>query len=139
MGLTDRPTVEALQLRVPGLCSEDSKALESRMRNGELFPKVRDQQRRQAIWNNLKSIKCPIPSIYSLRKDLDYLRPLANIMKRILRIPAKSRGTVRTAMGNSFMGANQHEGQVQVQETEFTLRAYRGNLDDQEDFGIWQA
>src|SRR5271169_5752599 len=106
MGLTDRATVEALQLRVPGLCSEDSKALESRMRDGELFPKVRDQQRRQAIWNNLKSIKCPIPSIYSLRKDLRYLRPLANIMKGILKISAKSRSTVRTAMENSFVEAN---------------------------------
>jgi hypothetical protein len=111
------------------------------MRDGELFPKVRDQQRRQTIWNNLTKVKCPIPSIYSLRKDLRYLRPLADIMKRILGTSTKKgfKGTVRTAMENSFVEANQHEGQVQVQETEFTLRPYRGNLDDQVDFGIWQA
>jgi len=42
-------------------------------------------------------------------------------------------------MENSFVEANQHEGQVQVQETELTLRPYRGNLDDQVDLGIWQA
>jgi hypothetical protein len=141
MGLANRATVEALQLRAPGLCWEDSKALESLMRDGELFPKVLDQQRRQTIWNNLAKVKCPIPSTHPLCKDLCYLRPLADIMKRILGISAKRgfKGTVRTAIGNSFMRANQHEGQVQMQGAEFALRPYCGNLDDRVGLGIWQA
>ena len=141
MSMTDPGTVKTLELRVPGLCSRDREDLESDKRDGVLFPKIRDQRQRQNIWSNLMKVKCPIPTLYTLRKDTRYLRPLVGIMKRILGYPTK-RGceeTLREITEQRFTGANQHEDQVQVQETRFTLTPYRDNLEDRVDLGVWKA
>ena len=141
MSLTDQATVETLQTRVPGLCSEDAKALESLMRAGALFPKLKDHRQRQSVWSNLMKVRCPIPTLYTLRKDILYLRPVVGIMKQILGYRPKrtSKNTLLETMEQRFTGVNQHEHQVQVQEAKFTLRPYRGNLEDRVNLGKWQA
>lgn len=49
MQSTDRDTVEALQLRAPGLSGEDLAALKTPFRAGKLFPAIKDPDVRHEI------------------------------------------------------------------------------------------
>jgi len=136
MRCTDRGTVEALQLKVPGLCAENSKVLSNLLREGKIFLGIRNQSQQQAIWENLSKINTSIPSVYSLFEDIKYLRPHAKIMKCLLGKSFKS--SIRRSMEDSFSGVNQSEGRILIQETEECLKPYTGSLADQIDLGIFQ-
>jgi hypothetical protein len=134
--LADETTVEALQLRVPGLCSEDSEFLEGLMNDGVLFPSVKSQQERQTIWRRLLQVRTLIPSLYTFFEDIKYIKPQVKIIKQLL---GKSfNGSLIGAMNQTFSGVNQNDGVVRVQETESSFRFCRGNSIDQKRFGIFQ-
>jgi predicted nucleic acid-binding Zn-ribbon protein len=136
MGLADKATVEAMQLRIPALCSEDSKFLESLMSEGVLFPRLNNEQKLRHIWSNVLKVKCPIPTLFTFFEDIKWLMPLVKIMKRLL--GKKFKGTVGKAMAQNFSGVNQSEEEVKVRETESTFRSYRGTLTDQVRLGVFQ-
>jgi hypothetical protein len=136
MSLTDSTTVKAVQLRVPGLCTEDAEFLERLMKDGVLWSEIKSPEERQRIWSDLCQIKTPIPSIWSYFEDIKILAHYAKIMKQLLGNNIKH--TIRRALLDSFSGVNQKEGEVRVQETETSFRSYQGSLTDQKHLGIVQ-
>jgi hypothetical protein len=136
MGLVDRTTVEALQLRVPGLCLEDAEFLGGLMSKGILFPRFKDQQKLHNIWSNVLKVRCLIPTIWSLFQNVKYWMTPVKIMKQIF--GKDFEGTISEAMADNFSGVNQNEEEVRVQETESTYRCYRGNKTDRVRLGTIQ-
>lgn len=132
MRITDRPTVEELQLK----SAEDLAALEPSFRKGKLFHDIQRQQDRQSIWKNLQEVPGLIPSMYSFFEDFKYVNPLAKILKRLF---GKTKDTVYQAMGQIFSGCNQKDDEYIVQQSERSFRSESGNLSDQFEFGYRQV
>jgi Protein of unknown function (DUF3723) len=55
MKLTESQTVEALQCRVPGPCSEDLEFLKLLHHEGEIFPHIEEVERGR-IWEKLTRV-----------------------------------------------------------------------------------
>jgi hypothetical protein len=110
MRKTDRFTVEALQLRAPHASGDDISQLKTLFDAGKLFPKIREEEKRQSIWNNISQIACLIPSLYTLFEDLKLLSPCVKIIKELIDRPFK--GSLHDMMEQHFSGANQTPGAV---------------------------
>ncbi|KIM93529.1 hypothetical protein OIDMADRAFT_35637 [Oidiodendron maius Zn] len=92
----DQRTVELVQLRVPGVSALDAAFLRGSMQSGHLFPEIRDPTMRAGIEQRLLRIEHPIPSIYTLFKDLRYLEPAAKAVKALL--PGLAKQTLRQSL-----------------------------------------
>ncbi|KIW86662.1 uncharacterized protein Z519_12717 [Cladophialophora bantiana CBS 173.52] len=136
MQMTDKFTVENLQLRVPGRCEKDHEFVKPLMDDGSLFSFVTDVPRRNRIWENILKVSTLIPSLYGLGEDKKFLSPLAKILKRLF--PVSPNQTLRMAMINSFKDSNQRSGAVCVQESDWSMRHYKGSLTQQLHWGIFQ-
>jgi hypothetical protein len=80
--LVDVQTVEALQLRAPGVSSTDKTFTTGAMRSGSLFPKLVNPSDRKLVEKALLNIKCLIPSLESMNANLFYLGVGAKLIKR---------------------------------------------------------
>ncbi|KAF2178253.1 hypothetical protein K469DRAFT_599807, partial [Zopfia rhizophila CBS 207.26] len=130
-------TVETLQLRAPGISSDDLFALEEPFRQEKLFPGIKDQIERQAIWTRLQKFPFLIPSLYTLFEDIKYLKAPAKIMRQLF---PKTSKTVYKAMTESFTGRNQKENTYLIQESETSFRQENGQRIEQVEFGyrsVW--
>ncbi|KAI9772442.1 MAG: hypothetical protein M1840_000645 [Geoglossum simile] len=136
MRITDRFTVEALELRAPKYSQGDLIALEARFRNGELFPAVQAPQDWQSIWSNLRQVEGLIPSVYTFFEDAKYLKPCARIMKQLF---GKTKLTVYQAMCRIFLGCNQSDDEYILQGSEKVFQSIPGSLKDQVEFGYRQV
>jgi hypothetical protein len=99
-----------LQLRVPGLCSDDAEFLERLMNNGVLFPRIKSLEERQRIWQDLRQIKVPIPSIATYFENIKVLMLYKKIMKLLLGNKVEKK--IRQELQDIFSGVNQKEGEV---------------------------
>jgi hypothetical protein len=82
--LVDLQTVEALQLRAPGISNVDKEFTVDAMRTGFLFPKLVNPLTRELVAKALLKIKCVIPSIKTMHENLKYLGVGATLLKRLL-------------------------------------------------------
>jgi hypothetical protein len=73
-----------MELKALGLSQEDLKLLREPIQDEKLFPLIRAQNQRDMIWTRLSSIKDPILTIYTLFKDVKYLRPLQRAIRKLL-------------------------------------------------------
>jgi len=73
----DQRTVELVQLRAPCISKMDAGFIKQNMLSQELFPEIKDPAIRAEIERRLLEIEQPIPSIFTLFKDLRYLDPAA--------------------------------------------------------------
>lgn len=80
----DVQTVEALQLRAPGVINADREFTIQAMQSGLLFPGLVDPSARRRIEQSLLNIKCLIPSIKSMHGNLTYLGEGAVLLKRLV-------------------------------------------------------
>ncbi|KAF2458845.1 hypothetical protein BDY21DRAFT_283526 [Lineolata rhizophorae] len=139
MTLTDPETIERLQLRVPGVSKNDLTILTQLTREGRIFQDVKDDIQRERILKNLSTISYPVPTIYTFRKDLKYIRPCARIMRQLLIKPGRrSKYTIRQAAEHAFSGVNQTDGCFIVQAPDSSLISFPGSLTDQIEFGYRQ-
>jgi hypothetical protein len=130
-------TVEGLQLRAPGSSSNDLLALEEPFRQEKLFPGIKDQTERQAIWMRLQNFPFLIPSLYTLFEDIKYLKAPAKIMRRLF---PKTSKTVYQAMTELFKARNQTENRYLIQDSETTFHQESGCRIEQIEFGyrsVW--
>src|SRR5438045_8324504 len=85
MKKVDRATVKALELTAPGACRADAEVLYGKLRTGQIFGAF-DEQEREAIWIEVLRVSTDylIPSLYSFFEDLNYLKGIADCVKRLI-------------------------------------------------------
>jgi len=81
---TDLMTIESIQSRCPALSKSDYDFIEENMGSGKLFPKLINLVKRANITRNLLINEELIPSLYTLVKDIRYLKQLAKYLFRLL-------------------------------------------------------
>ena len=135
MEMTDRFTVEKLQLRVPGRCGTDHDAVKPLMDNGSLFEFVHDPRKRHRIWQNILRVPTLIPSLYGLAEDKKFLSPLAKILKKLFVIAPDQ--TLRGALMSHFREQEKTDA-LPVQESETSIQCYGSIPMQQFHWGIVQ-
>ncbi|KAH6704267.1 hypothetical protein BKA61DRAFT_493502 [Leptodontidium sp. MPI-SDFR-AT-0119] len=136
MSKTDRFTVEALQLRAPQASEDDFSYLKSLFDSGKVFPRIREEEKRRSIWNNIATVAYLIPSLYTLFEDLKLLSPCVKIVKALIDPPFK--GSLHEMMKQQFSGTNQTPGEIVTQDTETMFSTRAGSVTDQFEFGYRQ-
>jgi hypothetical protein len=109
--------MNSIQLRAPALSGPDHDFITSNMESGELFPALRDPTSRANILQCLLSIDFPIPSLYSLFRDIRYIEPAAELLKAL--VPAQN-GTVRERLRFHFLCLGENMLQVQQGPSSYT-------------------
>lgn len=89
--MVDHYTIESLQSRVPALSKSDFIYIREHMESGELFSKLKDPLRRGIIRERLLTFEDIIPTLYTLIKDIRYLKQPAKNLHGLL---PKSRKTL---------------------------------------------
>lgn len=81
----DEDTVLALQLKAPGACEKEARALYAEVHSGCLFRDFSDAERTR-IWLKLCSATtdCLVPSLYALFENLKYMQAAADCMRRLV-------------------------------------------------------
>jgi hypothetical protein len=120
----DEASVEAVQLRAPKISQLDRDFIQLCMESGKLFPGIKDNAIRASVLKNLLSIHL-IPSLYTFLKDMEYLKPCAKIMKRLIPKPPKQKQmmTLRRRYQEHFL----YGGNITVQTSEFTFSYLKGS------------
>ena len=78
----DGATVLHLQSRAPGISTQDLAVLEKRMQSGDLFREI-DHEQRHGIWERLKRVDYPIPTLHTFFKDRLYLEVGQSVMRQL--------------------------------------------------------
>jgi hypothetical protein len=139
MQKVDRATVKAFELTAPGACRADFQALYGKVRSGQILGAFSERDR-EDIWSRVLSATVDrlVPSLFSFFEDLNYLKNVADGVKRLF--PLSPRGTVSSAIEDAFSDANHRAGQCVVQESESSCVFRPGSLADRVDLGrrqIW--
>ena len=90
---TDPFTIESLQSRAPALSKSDFEFVQNSMESKELFPGITDQVARDNITQCLLALEELIPSLYTLIKDIRYLKQPAELLTKLL--PESRKKTLR--------------------------------------------
>ena len=130
----DQGTVEIVQLRAPGVSRLDSEFLRNEMELKHLFPEVQDAAVRDGILQRLLGTEHPIPSLYTLFKDLRYLDPAARAVKALLPEPAK--GTIRQNLRFLYSPQEKANNSLVIQDSEILYTTISGNFNDRFDLAI---
>ena len=99
--LIDGVTVGLIQARVPKLSANDLRFLQLQMDNGKLFAEF-DQEQRRDIWERLKGIDYPIPTLKTFFKDRLYLEVAQSAMKRLFTQPRDGKVTIDAGVCGIF-------------------------------------
>ena len=86
-------TVGLIQARAPKVSGEDLGFLKPKMDEGMLFAKFEEEQR-QEIWERLKKIDYPIPTLKTFFRDRIYLEVAQSVMKRLFIQPREVKVTI---------------------------------------------
>ena len=111
---TDPMTIESIQSRCPALSKSDYDFIEENMGSGELFPELIDPVKRADITRNLLTNEELIPSLYTLVKDIRYLKQPAKHLSRLL--PASRKKSLRQRWFHLFSGTGSSGGGVAMQQ-----------------------
>lgn len=86
-------TVLALESRVPQRSEEDAESLRPLIEyDWTLFPSLRDPRERKELWERLKQIDVPIPTLGTFFQDLRFLGVARKVLKTLL-LPSGERGS----------------------------------------------
>ncbi|KAI1829150.1 hypothetical protein CBS147337_10042 [Penicillium roqueforti] len=86
-------TVHLLQSRAPKVSQRDLKFLEKQMTSGKLFCGIPDEQRLE-IWEQLKEIDFPIPTLATFFRDRLYLEVGQTVMRQLFTPDPDRRTTI---------------------------------------------
>lgn len=99
--LIDGVTVGLIQARAPKLSANDLQFLQLQMDGGKLFAEFEEEQRKD-IWERLKAIDYPIPTLKTFFKDRLYLEVAQSVMKRLFIQPRDEKVTIDTGVYGIF-------------------------------------
>jgi hypothetical protein len=105
-------TIESLQSRAPALCKSDFSFIHD---SAELFPEVIDPVRRANITQRLLATEELIPSLYTLIKDIRYLKQPAAILSTLL--PKARKATLRERYNFHFIRMESTDDNIEVQQS----------------------
>lgn len=125
---TDPLTVESLQSRIPTLSKSDLVYIQEHMQSGQLFPEIKDPIQRSNIVRRLLTIKDIIPTLYTLIRDIRYLKRPAKILNVLL--PKCRKATIRRRFYFYFTGAEETNDTIEVERSVASYMSIpRGNLE----------
>jgi hypothetical protein len=78
----DQYTMEALQLKAPGISSREAREVHGLVASGQVFVQF-DQHERTAIWTRLRSFRRVVPSLLTFFEDFKLLECCAQSPKRL--------------------------------------------------------
>lgn len=102
MALVDAKTVHALQSRAPAVSKTDMKKLSIAMERWEIFPSISAGETRNKIWDRLKGITSPIPTLHTFFRDLRCLAVARDVMKELYEPPQHIKMTVDACVATCF-------------------------------------
>ncbi|KAJ6008998.1 hypothetical protein N7522_004014 [Penicillium canescens] len=103
LSLIDAGSVKFLKSKVPRISSQDLCDLESKNENKILFPFMGDYQRNM-IWENLKDIDFPIPTLETFFQDILYLDVGQCVMRQLCFVPPKGDNTIDMVLRSQCSG-----------------------------------
>ncbi|GKZ98645.1 hypothetical protein AnigIFM59636_005045 [Aspergillus niger] len=121
----DAETVLALESQVPKLSEPDREFLRSRMMDDRtLFPSIDDSDTRAALWERLKQIDTPIPTLGTFFQDLRYLGVASKVMKTLLLPPEDlgSKKAKKITIDCELGTQHRADGSVSLRETRLQVR-----------------
>jgi len=127
--------VRALELKAPKYSKRDAQVLQGQLLSGQIFSTF-SQREREAIWCELRSIDCLIPSLFTFFEDLKYLSACADCLKRLVKLSRKD--TVFTALRHKFPHRSETRGQYVLEVAEATFVVRSGRTVDRFDVGYRQ-
>lgn len=98
----DAITVRMLTSRAPKVSEQDLKFLDREMKKGVLFRKIQDPQQRNDIWERLKNIEYPIPTLKTFFKDIHYLEVGRSVMQNLFVPDLEHKVTIDIGVGGQF-------------------------------------
>lgn len=98
----DEDTVLALQLKAPGACEKEARALYAEVHSGCMFRDFSDAARTR-IWLRLCSATtdCLVPSLYAFFENLKYMQAAADCIRRL--VPREAKQSMRRSFENVFL------------------------------------
>jgi len=111
---TDPFTIESLQSRAPALSKSDFEFVQENMADsGELFPGITDPVTRADITQRLLTVEELIPSLYTLIKDIRYLKQPAELLTKLL--PESRKKTLRQRWYHYFTDSGSSDQTIEIQ------------------------
>lgn len=98
----DGVTIQFLTSRVPKISVRDLKFLEVRMSKEELFPDIDNAQDRVEIWERLKNIDYPIPTLETFFQDRLILEVGRSVLQRICIPDPQRKLTIDEELGEQY-------------------------------------
>ncbi len=111
----DANTIAILRGRCPFGSTEDRAFVQMRMLADDIFPAIKTDGQRSAIFDRICSIEYVIPSIHFVVENTKYLEPGARILKELL--PNKSKGSI----SQQFRARHNGQASMKVQISEFVF------------------
>jgi hypothetical protein len=102
LGQLDGVTIQLLTSRVPKISVRDLKFLEARMSKEELFPDIDNAQDRSEIWERLKNIDYPIPTLGTFFKDILILEVGRSVLQQLYIPDPQRKLTVDEGLGEQY-------------------------------------
>ena len=130
MKKVDYASVKELELKAPGASVSDAASLLYKLKRGEIFGTF-SLDYRMKLWVRLQGTEGLIPTLCTYFDDFNYLQSCAECMKKLVSISFK--GTLFTAMEQSFTGRNQKGNSWTIQESESDFKVIPGNSLDRVD------
>lgn len=112
---TDPFTIESLQSRAPALSKSDFEFVQNSMESKELFPGITDQVARDDITHCLLAFEELIPSLYTLIKDIRYLKQPAELLTKLL--PESRKKTLRQRWYHYFTDPGSSDQTIEIQQS----------------------
>ena len=98
----DGVTIQLLTSRVPKVSVRDLKFLEVRMSKEELFPDIDNAQDRSEIWERLKNIDYPIPTLETFFQDRLTLEVGRSVLQQLYIPDPQRKLTVDEGLGEQY-------------------------------------
>lgn len=114
----DPDTLELLHGRYPRLSLDDQRFIQQIFDDNIAFPRVTDSASRSQLLQAALNFSGIIPSLHLFLEDIKYLKPMTDILKKVL--PFKFKGTIRQAMLRYFIPTPKNR--IQVSENDFEER-----------------
>jgi hypothetical protein len=102
LAAVDAVTVRKIKCRAPGISKQDLEYLDEEMRKNRLFPCITNPEQRHYIFQRLKEIRYPIPTLETFFQDRIYLEVGQTVMKKLIQSWPDMMMMMMMMMMNSF-------------------------------------
>ena len=114
----DHRSVELLETLAPGASHSDADQVREMMRSKRVFPTIAADAARSVILQNMLSMSCLIPSLFTFFENLKYLEPCAKALRGLL--PPKQKRSILEALSACYVSPDQ----LHVEYSHHDIRAH---------------